>query len=170
LKGFGSVPQGLLDVFHGQVGISSRISAFVIPPATIPTTVATGMRRPRMRGTLSIWWGSTVIRVNVMRTSRIERCGANSLEPTKIISHSPTNCHFSLPSAEPPLPLKTLDWQARLCYTQSGPGPVGVPLRSVHAGIIQQVATHLGSGSPTANNLASITVQHPEPRPELVEG
>src|SRR3970282_2679528 len=41
---------------------SSSCSA--IPSATIPTIVATGIRRPRMQGIPPIWFGSTVIRLN----------------------------------------------------------------------------------------------------------
>src|SRR5271166_6414386 len=41
----------------------------MMPSAPMPTTVATGMRRPRMHGTPSICLGSKVIRVNLTRTS-----------------------------------------------------------------------------------------------------
>src|SRR5260221_6933880 len=40
-----------------------------MPFATIPTTAATGMRRPRMHGTPSICLGLTVMRVNFMALS-----------------------------------------------------------------------------------------------------
>lgn len=46
----------------------SEDSATVIPSATIPTTVATGIRRPRMQGTPPCILGSVVIRSNVMAT------------------------------------------------------------------------------------------------------
>src|SRR6266571_2433882 len=40
-----------------------------MPSATIPTTVATGMRNPRMHGMPSICLGLTVMRVNFMALS-----------------------------------------------------------------------------------------------------
>ena len=40
-----------------------------MPSAIIPTTVATGIRRPRIHGTPFIWSARTVIRVNVMPES-----------------------------------------------------------------------------------------------------
>ena len=43
-------------------GSSATISSVVMPSATIPTTVATGMRSPRMHGTPPICRGSTVMR------------------------------------------------------------------------------------------------------------
>ena len=43
-------------------GSSSTTSAGVIPFAIIPTTVATGIRKPRMHGTPPIWRGLIVIR------------------------------------------------------------------------------------------------------------
>jgi hypothetical protein len=47
-------------------GNVSRISARLIRSANIPTTVATGMRRPLMQGTPPIWRGSTVMRLNLV--------------------------------------------------------------------------------------------------------
>jgi hypothetical protein len=41
-----------------------------IPSATISTTVAMGMRKPRMQGTSPILSRSTVMRVNVIRAAR----------------------------------------------------------------------------------------------------
>src|SRR5579862_7744984 len=54
-------------------GYAARISARVIPSATIPTTVATGMRKRRMHGTPSIWRGSTVMRLNFIDRSLLSR-------------------------------------------------------------------------------------------------
>src|SRR5438034_11314730 len=45
-------------------GYARRISSWVIPSATIPTTVATGIRSPRMHGTPPICFASTVMRLN----------------------------------------------------------------------------------------------------------
>src|SRR5712691_5513721 len=39
-----------------------------MPSATMPTTVARGMRRPRMQGTPPIWSARTVIRSNVIES------------------------------------------------------------------------------------------------------
>ncbi len=47
-------------------GRSPQICSTVIPSATMSTTVATGMRNPRMVGTPAITSGSTVIRLNSM--------------------------------------------------------------------------------------------------------
>ena len=49
---------------RSRSGNALRISSLVMPSATIPTTVATGMRSPRMQGMPSIWLGLTVTRVN----------------------------------------------------------------------------------------------------------
>ena len=51
---------------RSRLGRSERISSSVIPSASIATTVATGMRSPRMQGSPSIWLGFTVIRVYFM--------------------------------------------------------------------------------------------------------
>jgi len=48
-------------------GSSVVISATLMPSATIATTVATGMRRPRMVSMPPITSGSTVIRSNARR-------------------------------------------------------------------------------------------------------
>lgn len=48
-------------------GRSEMISSVLIPSATIATTVATGIRIPRMHGTPPITSGSVVIRSNVTR-------------------------------------------------------------------------------------------------------
>src|SRR2546426_8643794 len=45
-------------------GYARRISSWVIPSATIPTTVATGIRSPRMHGTPPICFASIVMRLN----------------------------------------------------------------------------------------------------------
>lgn len=49
------------------------ISSVVIPSATIATTVATGIRMPRMQGTPPITSGSVVIRSKV--TNAVFRAG-----------------------------------------------------------------------------------------------
>src|SRR4029450_5068295 len=49
---------------RSRPGYASRISPSVIPSATIPTTVATGIRKPRIHGSPSNCLGLTVIRVN----------------------------------------------------------------------------------------------------------
>src|SRR2546430_2784837 len=45
-------------------GYARRISSWGNPSATIPTTVATGMRSPRMHGTPPICFASTAMRLN----------------------------------------------------------------------------------------------------------
>src|SRR6266404_4880005 len=45
-------------------GYARRMSSWVSPSATIPTTVATGIRSPRMHGTPPICLESTVMRLN----------------------------------------------------------------------------------------------------------
>lgn len=43
-------------------GSSVMICSAVIASASIPRTVATGIRNPRMHATPPIWWGFTVMR------------------------------------------------------------------------------------------------------------
>jgi hypothetical protein len=47
-------------------GHAARISAWVIPSAIMPTTVATGIRNPRTHGTPPLCLALTVIRVNTL--------------------------------------------------------------------------------------------------------
>src|SRR5438477_12997085 len=58
-----------------------RISAVLIPSAIIPTTVATGMRSPRMQGTPPIWSAFTVIRLSFMVLSEARRLKIPLLHP-----------------------------------------------------------------------------------------
>src|ERR1700758_850390 len=53
-----------------------------MPSATIPTTVATGIRSPRMQGTPSIWPGSTVIRSNLINKAYPPTAGVSPTIPT----------------------------------------------------------------------------------------
>ena len=55
-----------LHIAELKVRVGVMISSAVIPSAIIPTTVATGIRSPRMHGTPSIWSARTVMRVKVM--------------------------------------------------------------------------------------------------------
>jgi hypothetical protein len=63
------------------------MSIVVIPSATIPTTVATGTRKPRMQGTPPICFGSTLIRVNFMSISRLDPASVPSGRPTASVAH-----------------------------------------------------------------------------------
>src|SRR5262249_51161279 len=57
-----------------------------MPSATIPTTVATGMRNPRMQGTPPICLAFVVIRVNLMAPPQEEKGGCLQ----RPLDHEPT--------------------------------------------------------------------------------
>ena len=63
-----------------------------MPSATSPTTVATGMRSPRMHGTPSIYLGLTVMRVNFMALS-----SKDSASKARLESHSTLTAARSIP-------------------------------------------------------------------------
>src|SRR3990167_5519936 len=52
-----------------------------MPSATMPTTVATGTRSPRMHGAPPICWGFTVMRVNFMTRAPGRRASGSILPP-----------------------------------------------------------------------------------------
>src|SRR5262249_33741513 len=54
--------------YASRSGYSARIASVVCPSAAKPTTVATGIRRPRRHGTPPIWRGLVVILLNSMLT------------------------------------------------------------------------------------------------------
>lgn len=66
-------------------GCSRRISSVVMPSATMATTVATGIRRPRMQGTPPILSAATVIRGN-----RIILASGGLGDPASLILGRPT--------------------------------------------------------------------------------
>src|SRR5712691_3564707 len=80
------------------------MSFVVIPSATIPTTVATGMRSPRMQGTPPICLGSTVIRVNFIGLLQQD---------------SSTPCHDAKHCVQQPLVVTTEDTEPR-AYWRDG--------------------------------------------------
>lgn len=63
----GGVAQGFPYVLRLQVGYALTISPSLMPSATIPTTVATGILNALILGTPPIFSVSTVMRVNAMR-------------------------------------------------------------------------------------------------------
>ena len=64
LYGFGRVLQRRRNVLSLKSGKSARISSVQRPAASWPSTLATGILKPRMQGTPRILVGSTVIRSN----------------------------------------------------------------------------------------------------------
>lgn len=64
-EGLGGVPERLADVLPFEIRERGEISSSVMPSATMPTTVETGIRSPRIQGTPPICLGLTVILVNL---------------------------------------------------------------------------------------------------------
>src|SRR5581483_3048997 len=85
-------------------GKSRRISSTVMPSATMPTTVATGMRVPRTQGTPPMIRWSTTTRSNITTPwyAPMENSSPTSRPPAPLTVFSSVNC--SPPAATSPRP------------------------------------------------------------------
>ena len=69
--GLSRIAQCFANILDLEVGISIQDFRLPMPSPTMPTTVATSIRRPRMQGRPPIWLGSTVTRVKVFTATSV---------------------------------------------------------------------------------------------------
>ena len=134
-------------------GSSSTISSGVIPFAIIPTTVATGIRNPRMQGSPPICLGLMVIRST---PTAYPSSAANTADVA--------GAHFERSELGNlfPGPLSTDEAFDRVDAWLAQPSAILVHPTQRHAGIVRELLRSVGTGGNLVNDahLAALAIQH----------